>query len=646
MTLAEGGLILAEVPKWLSQVVDRAWPILLLAIGLGLLIFVHELGHFLAAKWMGIRVEVFSLGFGRRLLGFKRGETDYRISVFPLGGYLKMLGQDDLHPEARVDDERAFCSKSVGQRFLVIFAGVVMNMICALALFVVLFRFTGVEFQPAEVGTVTPYKPAYKAGILPGDTILAVDGKGVRDFGELRMRIALAPKGQEVLLQVQRPGQAGPLEMSVLPYLDSTAKIRGIGVEPPASLTVYRARDYAGADGLEKGDTIVGLKFDGEERYYDKYYKFAEAVNERRDKPTAIIAVRDGQKLGLIMLRPHLVAGSNVLGLIPPAKISDIKKDSPAEKAGLKPGDAITSFDNHPWPSNAALAGIAADAEGRQVPISVLRAGKTLNLQITPRSKKHKDKALGIVQEADYQNLIAASDYAKADKNEQGKVAADGSRATLKVDIPAGAKLLKLDDKPLMNWSDVIGRLQERAGSRAKLTYSFEGNTKSIWLTVPPAHSSVWQHGWRFFADVDTKADLITVKTDSLPEAVYIGLHKTWFFIQSIYLTITRVAQGSIGTDALAGPVGITHLSFMVLKQGGITYFLYFMGMIGVNLAMVNFLPIPLLDGGHALFLLFEKIKGSPVSVRVQTIATSIGIAAIAALFLLLTYQDIMRWLS
>ena len=163
LTSANGWFILAEIPKWLNPIVNRFWSVLVLAIGLGALIFVHEFGHFIAAKLMRIKVEVFSIGFGRRLFGFKLGETDYRFSAFPLGGYVKMLGQDDLHPEARVDDQRAYCNKSVGQRFVVIFAGVAMNIICALLLFVILFRFVGVDFPPAEVGIVSPYKPAYKA---------------------------------------------------------------------------------------------------------------------------------------------------------------------------------------------------------------------------------------------------------------------------------------------------------------------------------------------------------------------------------------------------------------------------------------------------------------------------------------------------
>ena len=123
-------------------------------------------------------------------------------------------------------------------------------------------------------------------------------------------------------------------------------------------------------------------------------------------------------------------------------------------------------------------------------------------------------------------------------------------------------------------------------------------------------------------------------------------MHKTWFWLQGVYLTLTRVAQGSIKTTALSGPVGIFNLGVQVAQERGVAHFFYLMAIIGVNLAIINFLPIPVLDGGHALFLLFEKIKGSPVSVRVQTIATTIGVGLVGAFLLLITYQDIIRWLG
>ena len=641
--LAETSSWWAKLADWLSQALSIAWPIALLAFGLGMLIFVHELGHFLAAKFVGIRVDVFSLGFGRRLLGFKRGETDYRISALPLGGYIKMLGQDDLHPENRVDDERAFCNKSVGRRFVVIACGVIMNIICALGLFVILFRFIGVDFQRPEVGRVAPDSPAQRAGILPGDTILAVDGKDVRDFGEIRSRLAVAPRDREFPVLIQRPGAEGPLELSVRSeYLDSKAVIREIGIDYSLTLTIDNPGAYSGAGGLKEGDEIIGLEFDDEPHYYDKYYQFAEAINARRDSPTSIIALRNGQRLEPIMVRPRLGIGSHVMGMIPPARVVYVEQRSPADEAGLKPGDVITSCNNYAWADVPAVAEIAkrAGRENQEIPISVLRAGKIINLRIKPR-KNDKQGALGIELGTDHQNLYVANDYSELHK-QKAYIGLD-LPADERIDVPPQAKLLSLNGRRLTNWSDLIGKLEERAGKKADLKYSLNGEEHSLSFVVPPTTSSVWEKQWRFLPNLSTEVNLIKVKDNSLIKAMHTGLRKTWFWMQSTYQTLVNLMRGGVKPGALHGPVGIAHLSVVVVRKAGVVYFFYLMAIIGVNLAIINFLPIPVLDGGHALFLLFEKIKGSPVSVKVQTVASTVALGAIGVFFLFVTYNDIAR---
>ena len=135
------------------------WPILLFVIGLGLVVFVHELGHFLVAKAVGIKVERFAFGFGRRLCGIQRGETDYCINLIPLGGYVKMLGQEDVKQVEETNDPRSFNSKSVGARFAVIAAGVVMNILLAAVLFI-LVAMVGKRYLAPVVGSVAPGFPA------------------------------------------------------------------------------------------------------------------------------------------------------------------------------------------------------------------------------------------------------------------------------------------------------------------------------------------------------------------------------------------------------------------------------------------------------------------------------------------------------
>ena len=642
-------LILAEsssFPVWLITALSYVGATLLLAFGLGMVIFVHELGHFLAAKAVGIKVEVFSVGFGSRLFGFKRGETDYQVSAIPIGGYIKMLGQDDLHPEKRVDDERSFCNKSVGQRFLVIASGVVMNLICAAIMFIILFRFTGVVFQRAEVGDVLAGSPAELAGVLPGDRILAVDGKEVRDFGELTLRIALSHPDRDISLRIQRSSRNGPFEVPVQTEIEEQTGIPYIGIVGPASLIIDKPGDYTGPEGLEMGDQIIALQYDGQRHLCQKYYQFDEIIRSRRAKPTSIIAVRDGVELPPIMIRAHLAAGSHVMGLSAPSSIKLVQKDTPAEQAGLKPGDVIASFDGYAWPDSRAVLRIAqlSAEEGRDVTITVLRADRRIEIPVRLSEAKDTDAPLGIALDSDQQDLYVADSHSEL--YEKQKFPPPDLPGDEELDVPAGAKLLAVDGEPLANWSDLIDKLEARAGSRATLSYSIDGKEDRLAFAVPAADSPVWRQHWRFYVHLLPEPEETRVKSDSLTGAVYIGMHKTWFWLQGVYLTLTRVAQGTIETKALSGPVGIFNLGIQVAMTKGPAHFFYLMAIIGVNLAIVNFLPIPVLDGGHGLFLLIEKLKGSPVSVRVQTIASTVGLGLVGLFLLLVTYNDFLRLLG
>src|SRR5271157_532122 len=150
------------------------WLIVVLAI----MIVVHELGHFAAAKWFGVRVDVFSIGFGKRLAGFRRGVTDYRISALPLGGYVKMAGENPLESRSGAPDE--FMSHPRWQRFVIAIAGPAMNILLAIALltgvFMVHYERPVFLDQPAVVGWVLDNTPAARAGIEQGDRIVRIDG--------------------------------------------------------------------------------------------------------------------------------------------------------------------------------------------------------------------------------------------------------------------------------------------------------------------------------------------------------------------------------------------------------------------------------------------------------------------------------------
>ncbi|MCG6894167.1 MAG: RIP metalloprotease RseP [Desulfobacteraceae bacterium] len=191
---------------------------------LGVLIFAHELGHFLVARLFGVGVEKFSLGFGPRLVGKTIGITDYRISAVPLGGYVKMVGEE---PDADLEPEQiavSFTHQHVFKRICIVAAGPAFNMLLAVLLFFVLFIATGVYRLEPVVGTVQEDTPAARAGIRPGDRVLAIDGEPVESWEEMASVISKSG-GSPLSLRLQREGS--PLEISVSPDLKKAKNLFG-----------------------------------------------------------------------------------------------------------------------------------------------------------------------------------------------------------------------------------------------------------------------------------------------------------------------------------------------------------------------------------------------------------------------------------
>ena len=197
--------------------------ILAAIVVLGVLIFVHELGHFLVAKWFGIKVLRFSLGFGPKIIGKTFGETEYCISSVPLGGYVKILGQDmeeEIDPE---EEDRAFSHKPVWARMAVVVAGPLFNLLLAVLIFSVVYMF-GVPRLTTRVGSVNKDFPAYQAGIRAGDRILSVDGQKVSNWMELSRAIR-SSKGAQIKLDIQRGNRV--ISIQVTPKIRKIKNIFG-----------------------------------------------------------------------------------------------------------------------------------------------------------------------------------------------------------------------------------------------------------------------------------------------------------------------------------------------------------------------------------------------------------------------------------
>src|SRR5579872_1824210 len=187
---------------------DFITSILAVGVVLGFMILIHECGHYITAKWFGVRVETFSIGFGKRLAGFKKGDTDYRISALPLGGYVKMAGENPM--EARTGDPGEFMSHPRWQRLLIAVAGPSMNILLAIGIvtgvFMVHYSHDWYLDQPARVGWVEDSSPAAKAGIKPGDVIVEIDGMSNPLWEDAKAKIAISP-GQPVPVSIKRGDQ-------------------------------------------------------------------------------------------------------------------------------------------------------------------------------------------------------------------------------------------------------------------------------------------------------------------------------------------------------------------------------------------------------------------------------------------------------
>jgi regulator of sigma E protease len=265
-------------------------------VALGLLVFVHESGHFLVAKAAGIRVLKFSLGFGSKLFGFKRGDTEYLISWLPLGGYVKMAGEQV--DEARPAEPGDYFWRPWYVRLLVLLAGPLMNLlVAALVLGTLYWVGFSVPLARPQVMSVNAGSPAAAAGLAPGDVIAGLNGQTVDDwehFAERLNQLAAARPGQPLALDVQRRRETRAL--SVKPYQDKKSQhwLLGITIAPAGTNVVERVMVGTPAEtaGLKDGDRLLAVE--GQEVWTK--YDFQNAIWPRGEKPTRVRLQR-GQAL-------------------------------------------------------------------------------------------------------------------------------------------------------------------------------------------------------------------------------------------------------------------------------------------------------------------------------------------------------------
>jgi regulator of sigma E protease len=280
---------------------------------LGVLVFVHELGHFLLARWNGVRVLTFSLGFGPKLLKVVRGGTEYCISAIPLGGYVKMAGETPDDPRQGAPDE--FLSKTKWQRFQILIAGPLMNLLLAVGLmtFVIWNGATepAYEQRTPVVGRVLPGSPAEKAGIRAGDVILAFADKDVTTWQGLQMRV-VPRANREVPIVISRDGQRQ--QLTVVPEAQTKYEIGDLGISPSVHPEVVQVQPGSAAEaaGLKPKDVIVS--FNGTDTTGFTLQQMIGEISKRAGQPVTLGVVRDGARIE-VSATPRDQGGVGRLGI-------------------------------------------------------------------------------------------------------------------------------------------------------------------------------------------------------------------------------------------------------------------------------------------------------------------------------------------
>jgi regulator of sigma E protease len=643
-------------------------------LGVGALIFVHELGHFLAAKWAGVKVEVFSLGFGKRLVGFTRGDTDYRISLLPLGGYVRMLGQADEDPnQPLTEDARDFRNKPPFKRFVILVAGVVMNLILAAVGFILAFGL-GIEFTAPEVGSIEPGSPAARADLRPGDMILAIDGTEVLGFQDLQTLVALS--SGEVELTALREGKT--FTTRVTPFKGPGDSYATIGVRPPFVIgAVDEGSPLAGAIQPATGavsDRLLNVspidsRVPPETRMKDR--ELTRAIEQARGR-VALTFERTTYDAAGAPAKTELVAREvdvpqkpeYTIGVDLPdqAWVRGIQPDSAALKAGVLVGDRVLALGDIEPVLHSTLHDTVQEIGARHgaapVRLVVERGGARTELQVTLALQNEKqvqvalegvtDEAqrlelrravgrwlLGIEYRAD---VVGARSELLVREGEAPVTLEPGDRITRV--WTTDSVLLWRNDQELSGPDHLRELLRARGAEPLKLEWIPKGTDEKKTAVALPRKLDAT------YGDLGLRASYRQVVIERGPLAsIALGMHQTFIQTERIFMMVRSFVTGDVSTRELGGPIMIVKTTYAIATEDTLAKLIHLLAILSVNLAVINILPIPVLDGGHIFFLLIEKLKGRPVSGDVMAYAQWAGLFMILGLMALVFFNDIRRLL-
>ncbi|MDD5134383.1 MAG: site-2 protease family protein [Phycisphaerae bacterium] len=664
-------VVIAAAVYFVSKNLEKSSSIVLSLAGLGVVIFVHEFGHFIAGKLSNINVEAFAIGFGSVVVGVKRmdkclrfrilptillkdndpegegllcfklpmncksGETEYQLRIFPLGGFVKLLGQEDVGSDKPSNDPRSFLNVPIWKRIAVSSAGVILNVVLAMIFFVVVFT-AGIKMPPAIIGGCLPGYPAEKAGLKSGDEIISVDGKTNIDFSTVAMAGALSDTNEPVSMKVKRID--GSIEdLSIVAKEMPGVGYRGFGILPGGSLEIAKVANPADLferTGLKAGDVLTEI--DGEKieyfwQYNDKlkgvFKPQAELTFSRTGEAEPVTREFEiDYSAALEYSEEGVFVPANIGGFVPRLKVVSVET-ADANKA-LKAGDVIVRASQVANPTYKELRDITTAFAGKELDMTVLRNDEIVEVAVTPRIGPDDRAVIGIGVGLDMENPVMAS---AADVN-----------AAMFAELPRGIEIVSVAGQTVSSFFDIAAILEENRGKDIKIVYKYGLDEKRMNYTVSGSDDLTAVKAIISY-DLPFKPLRKLYQADGALMAVKMGTRKTIEFIAQTYMTIKGLIVGNISPKSLMGPVGMIAASSQIIAEKDFIQYVHFMGIISACLAVMNFLPLPILDGGLVLLLIIEKIKGSPVNMKVQEWLTYAGLAIIGTLFVVITYNDIIR---
>jgi regulator of sigma E protease len=683
--------------------------ILQVALGLGAVIFVHELGHFAVAKMCGVKCEKFFIGFdiGGYKISRKWGETEYGIGILPLGGYVKMLGQDDnpaniaeqvresqvqegsavatkeiVGPEGAkyLVDKRSYLAKSVPQRMAIISAGVIMNVIFAF-IFAVIAYGIGVPYVPCVVSQTSPGSAAYQAGIRTGDEIIKIGDVEKPSFTDLKSGVTLGDLENGIPFTIRHTD--GEVETVTLKPKQESGLAK-VGIFAPSSLRlnaehpVTKGSPAAEASPkFEGNDDIIAVS--GEP--VKEYHEFVAAMIEHADEPLDVTVQRGGKAPANDRFGPR-EGGEELKITVPPkrtkslglvmemGKVVAVEQGSEAAKAQIVPGDFIDKISY----ANASAEEAASEQlfsdpmtlpehlrrlanENRDIELTVRRSAasgdgrqETKPVRLPLRKVTWLEPtwlendplsvpALGIAYRVlnRVNNVIPGSPAAQAGMKSNDVVTQveiiEADKATDKEETPGK---IEFNEQGGHNWPmfmDLVQRLP--ADAKLKLTYQRGEETKTVELTpqvVPGSFEP--ERGFQF--DPIQKIRIAS----SFGEQVELGFNETVNSLSMVYRFLQKLGTGQVPATSLGGPITIAQAAGYSAFEG-MGKLLVFLTMLSANLAVINFLPIPLLDGGHMVFLAWEGIRGRPAGEKFVVALHTVGFVFIISLMLFVLSLDL-----